>query len=293
MGVKIFFYCFLIPISRLPFWFLYGVSDVLYLIIYRLLGYRTKVVRNNLKNAFPKKSEKEIKKIEAAFYLHLCDLVVESIKAFTISRKAVKLRMKDRNAAVANQFQKQNKPIIIVCGHYGNWELLAITLGMTLAYPSIGLYTPIKNLFINKKLNESRAKYGLKMVASNDMKQIINKMRAEAHALVFAADQAPRKSQKSYWMTFLNQETGVQVGTEKLAKKFNAAVVFANAYKVKRGHYEVEYELICENASETADGFITKSHTQMLEKVIVEEPAYWLWSHKRWKHQRPEGVKLN
>jgi len=293
MVSKLFFYLILIPVSRLPFWFLYGISDVLYLFIYKIFGYRTKVVRSNLENAFPEKTAKERKKIEAEFYKHLCDLVVESIKALTISQKMVKKRMADRNVEVANRYKKENKQMIVVCGHYGNWELLAITLGMSLSYNSIGLYTPLKDQFINKKINESRSKYGLTMVSTQDIKQIMFKLKSNLHALVFASDQSPKKSQKAYWMNFLNQETGVQFGTEKIAKKVNAAVVFANAYKVKRGYYEVEYELICENAKDTADGFITQGHTKRLEKIIREQPAYWLWSHKRWKHKRPADAILN
>lgn len=293
MGSRLLYYCVILPISYLPFWILYRISDFFYLIIYHLVGYRKKVIRANLQKSFPEKTKKELKKIESKFYAHFCDLVVESIKAFTISKETAQIRMKDRNIEIINQFKKQNKQVVLVGGHYGNWELFAITIGMALEYKPLALYTPLQDKFINEKITNSRSKYGLEMLAIQEIKNKMNEINQDLYVTIFGADQSPRKSQKAYWMTFLNQETGVQFGTEKFAKEFKAVVIFANIYKVKRGYYEVQYDLICEDASQTNYGFITETHTKMLEKVINNEPEYWLWSHKRWKHPRPEGVELN
>jgi|SRR5690554_2294735 len=293
MGSKLLYYIILLPFSRLPFWMLYGFSDFLYIVLYRLIGYRTKVVRQNLINTFTEKSEKDIKEIEAKFYRHLCDIMVESVKAFTISTKETKKRMIHRNVDVVNQFKELKKNVVLVGGHYGNWELYAIGVGMVLSHHPIALYTPLKNQFINDKITESRSKYGLQMLSIQSIKNKLEAFNDDLYAVIFAADQSPRKSQKAYWMSFLNQETGVQFGTEKFAKAFEAAVVFGNIYKVKRGYYEVEYEVICENAHETEYGFITEQHTKMLEKAILNQPEYWLWSHRRWKHKRPENVAIH
>lgn len=293
MGSKVLFYLVILPISKLPFWMLYLISDFLYLILYRIIGYRTKVVRQNLTNSFPDRSEKEILAIEAKFYSHLCDLVVESLKAFSISLEEAKLRMKDRNIEVVNQYFKQKRQVVLVGGHYGNWELFAITIGATTDHKTLALYTPLKNKFINEKITKSRSKYGLGMLSITEIKDKLNDINSDLYAIIFGADQSPRKSQRAYWMKFLNQETGIQFGTEKFAKEFNAVVIFTNIYKVKRGYYELQYDVITEQPNQEELGFISKTHTQMLEKVIQQQPEYWLWSHKRWKHKRPEGEVLN
>ena len=293
MGSKVLFYLVILPISKLPFWMLYLISDFLYLILYRIIGYRTKVVRQNLTNSFPDKTEKEILTIEAKFYSHLCDLVVESLKAFSITLEEAKLRMKDRNIEVVNQYFKQKRQVVLVGGHYGNWELFAITIGATTDHKTLALYTPLKNKFINEKITKSRSKYGLGMLSITEIKDKLNDINSDLYAIIFGADQSPRKSQRAYWMKFLNQETGIQFGTEKFAKEFNAVVIFTNIYKVKRGYYELQYDVITEQPNQEELGFISKTHTQMLEKVIQQQPEYWLWSHKRWKHTRPEGEVLN
>jgi len=293
MGSKLLYYLVILPISKLPFWMLYRISDFLYLILYKVIGYRTKVVRQNLTNSFPEKSKKEILEVEAKFYGHLCDLVVESLKAFSISLEDAKLRMKDRNIEMVNQYFQQGRQVVLVGGHYGNWELFAITIGATTQHDTVALYTPLKNEFINDKITNSRSKYGLGMLSIKEIKEKLNDINSGLYAIIFGADQSPRKSQRAYWMKFLNQETGVQFGTEKFAKEFNAVVIFANIYKVKRGYYELQYDVITEQPNQEEFGFISKTHTQMLEKVIQSQPEYWLWSHKRWKHTRPEEEVLN
>lgn len=293
MGSKILFYLVILPISKLPFWMLYAISDFLYLVLYKIIGYRTKVVRKNLTNSFPEKSNKEISQLESKFYSHLCDLVVESLKAFSISLEDAKKRMKDRNIEVVNQYHEQGRQVVLVGGHYGNWELFAITIGATTKHDTIALYTPLKNEFINEKITKSRSKYGLGMLSIKEIKEKLNDINSGLYAIIFGADQSPRKSQRAYWVKFLNQETGVQFGTEKFAKEFNAVVIFTNIYKVKRGYYELQYDVITEQPNEEELGFISKTHTNMLEKVIQQQPEFWLWSHQRWKHPRPEGEILN
>lgn len=293
MGSKLLFYLVILPISKLPFGILYFISDFLYLVLYKFIGYRTKVVRSNLENSFPNLTSSEIKKLEAKFYSHLCDLVVESLKAFSISLDEAKKRMKDRNIEVVNQYYKQGRQVVLVGGHYGNWELFAITIGATTEHKALALYTPLKDKFINDKITKSRSKYGLGMLSIKEIKSTLTEINSDLYAIIFGADQSPRKTQRAYWMKFLNQETGVQFGTEKFAKEFNAVVIFANIYKVKRGYYELQYDLITEQPKEEEFGYISKTHTQMLEKVIQEQPEFWLWSHKRWKHKRPEDEILH
>jgi KDO2-lipid IV(A) lauroyltransferase len=131
------------------------------------------------------------------------------------------------------------------------------------------------------------------MLSIKEIKSKLTEINSDLYATIFGADQSPRKSQRAYWVKFLNQETGIQFGTEKFAKEFNAVVIFTNIYKVKRGYYELQYDVITEQPNEEEFGYISKTHTEMLEKVIQEQPEFWLWSHKRWKHKRPEDEILH
>lgn len=292
MGAAILYYLVIKPLSLLPLKVLHGISYFLYLIVYKVMGYRTKVVRSNLTRAFPEKSEKEINAIMDSFFLHLCDLIVEAIKGFSISEDQVKKRMKFRNIEVVDQFKSNNKHLVMVGGHYGNWELFALAISDASKYIPLALYTPMANKFFNEKFLESRGKYGLKLLSIKEIRQKLDHIMEEQYMVIFGSDQSPRKSQRAYWTNFLGIESGVQFGTEKVAKEFNSGVVFANIYKVKRGYYEVECSLICEEAAATEYGYITEMHTKLLEKVIHQQPEYWLWSHKRWKHSRPSDVQV-
>lgn len=292
MGAALLYYLVIKPLSLLPMWVLHGVSNVVYFFLYKVFGYRTAVVRSNIANSFPEKSEKEVKEIMDKFYLHLCDLIVEAIKGFSISEEEVKKRMKFRNMEIVDQFKKKGENLVMVGGHYGNWELFALAISDASAYTPLALYTPMASKFFNDKFLSSRGKYGLKLLSIKEIKSHLNAIKEEKHMVIFGSDQSPRKSQRAYWTNFLSQETGVQFGTEKVAHEFDSPVVFANIYKVKRGYYEVEVDVVCEKASETEYGYITEIHTKLLENVIRKQPEYWLWSHKRWKHSRPSDVEL-
>lgn len=288
MASRLLYYLVILPISLLPFGVLYIISDALRFVVFNVVGYRSKVIHDNIRKSFPQKSKSELKEIQKKFQKHFCDLVLESIKAFTISKKDAQKRMIDRNVEVINRYKEQGRHVILVGGHYGNWELFAITIGASLKHHAVALYTPLKNKFFNQKITDSRSKYGLEMLPIKAIKEKVTKIGNESHAIILGSDQSPHKTQKSYWTKFLNQETAVLFGTEKFAKEIDAVVVFANIYRMKRGHYEIDYRLLTETPKETEFGFITKTHTQWLEKIIEEEPAYWLWSHRRWKHKRPK-----
>jgi KDO2-lipid IV(A) lauroyltransferase len=292
MGAALLYYLLIKPLSLLPIQVLHLLSYLVYLVVYKLIGYRTKVVYSNLRGSFPEKSDKEILAIMSKFYLHLCDLIVESVKGFSISDKGVKQRMKFKNMEVVERLHREGKHLVVAGGHYGNWELFALAVGDASSYTPLALYTPLANEFFNKKFLESRGKYGLKLLSVKDIRAKMEELMDEQYMVIFGSDQSPRKSQRAYWTNFLNQKTGVQYGAEKIAVEFNAAVAFFNIYKVKRGYYEVDCILICEAAKETDYGYITEMHTKLLEKVIRKQPEFWLWSHKRWKHSPPEDVKI-
>ncbi len=283
------YYLLLYPISLLPFRVLYLLSDLMHVVLYRLFSYRVKVVRLNLTNSLPQKSAEEIRQIEQNFYRHLCDLVVESIKAFSISEKQLTQCISHKNPEEVNQYFNQGKHVVMVGGHYNNWELFAVSIGKAIAHQPVALYTPLTNQFMNLKITRSRSKYGLWMKSYAEVKDLFaQKATTPLYAVIFGSDQCPTKNQRPYWMEFLNQETGVQYGTEKFAKEHDLPVVYGVINKIKRGVYEVSYRTVCVNPNELPDGEITQIHTKMLEKDIVADPQYWLWTHKRWKRTRAD-----
>ena len=290
MGTKILYYGILLPLSRLPFGILYLLSDVMFLALYHIVGYRRKVVYGNIKNSFPEKTTQELRDIEKEFYRHLCDLVVESIKTFTISKEEALERLTVKNPEVTNQFHANGQSIVGVGGHNGNWEIYAVVCAMQIRHTPIALYTSLSNKFFDAKMRESRSRYGLDMVPTSQKDSMMHD-HPEPSLYIFGIDQCPKKSQRAYWMEFLNQETGVQFGAEKFARDHDLPVVFGNIRKLKRGYYEVEYQVVCEDPKVLETGEIMRRSTLMLEKCILEQPAYWLWSHKRWKHKREEFIK--
>jgi KDO2-lipid IV(A) lauroyltransferase len=272
---------------------LYVLSDFLRIVLYTTIKYRVPVIRNNLQNAFPEKSPKEIKHIEKEFYKHLCDLVVESIKFFTLSAKDAQRLMKVENAEILDELYAEGRDVILVGGHYSNWELYALTAPRDSSHRWYALYTPLSNKWFDKKMTQTRSRSGLIMHSIKNIKGFFDEDGGTPRAYIFGADQSPSNANRAYWMTFLNQETGVQFGAEKLAKEHSMAVVYGQLDKVSRGKFSCSYRLICKDANKTSYGEITETHTRWLENHIKNKPPYWLWSHRRWKHKRPEGATLH
>ena len=282
------YYLVLRPVSLLPAWVLYGISDGLYFVIYRLVGYRSGVVRTNIKNSFPEQDREKRLVIERQFYAHFCDLIVESIKAFSISKSELERRFVHRNPGLLQQYFDKGQHVTLVGGHSGNWELCAVSLALHLRHQPLALYTPLTNKFMNKKITQSRSRFGLWMRNYQEAKKIVKAEGVGPVVFIFAADQCPRTNQRPYWTEFLNQETGVQFGAEKFARDNQTPVVYGFIHKIKRGHYEMEYRPICDEPNGLEMGMISEAHTRMLEGDIRKEPAYWLWTHKRWKRKKKD-----
>jgi len=285
MIAKIFYYILILPVSLLPYPLLYLLSDFVYFVMYRMVGYRKEVVFTNLKNSFPNKSEQELKKIMSDFYHHLCDIIMESIKGFTISENQLRKRLIIKNPEFSNYFADKGQSIIFVGGHYNNWEICAQAFAMYSNHKCIGIYKPLSNTFINDKIYTSRSRYGMNLVSMKQTKKSFEE-GSETKAIVFGSDQNPANPKRAHWVQFLNQDTGVLFGVEKYAKEYDWPVVFVSISKVKRGYYEVEYSLVTDKPKEEPHGKITEDFTERLEQDIINQPQYWLWSHKRWKHKR-------
>jgi len=284
------YYLIIFPLSILPYSILYLISDGLFLIIYYLVGYRKKVVVRNISNSFPSKTDAEHRQIAKNFYRHFCDLIVETIKTFSIKPKRAFKRMKVLNPELTDQFMDAGQDIIITGGHYANWEAFTYTAKQH-KHELVALFTPLSNKFFNKKMKSSREKCGMQLVSTKQYKKLFTEDHQKPRAYIFSIDQAPRKG-SGYRMEFLNQDSMVLFGTERTSKKYDLPVIFGAIRKVKRGYFEIEYELIIDKPQLCEEGEITEKITRRLEKLIYEEPEYWLWTHKRWKH-KPENIKKN
>jgi len=283
---QVFYYLILKPLSYLPLGVLYIFSDLLFLLLTYVVPYRRKVVVDNLSRSFPGKTQTEINTITRKFYRHLADMMIESIKNFSISKKSLQKRLIILNPELPEQFLKNGRNVLFVGGHYNNWELYALALPLSTGFGAFAAFTPLTNRFLNKKTKESRSKFGLKMVTPREFKEILTQQDKAPFQIVFAADQSPSGNQKCHWMKFLNRDTAVLTGVERLAKDQNMVVIYGTIHKEKRGYYIVKYDLVTDNPGNTAEGEITEMHSRMLEKAILMQPEYWLWSHKRWKKTR-------
>jgi len=282
------FYATNYVITLLPLRVLYLFSDIFFVILYYVIGYRRKVVATNLRNSFPEKSEAERKIIERRFYRHLADLFVETLKATHLSAGQISKRFKVRDWTLAERLCREGKDAIFVCSHYNNWEWLSSAI-LESPYKGFTVYKPLKNKYFDRFMTNLRTKYG---VFASPMQQILRdlvtfKKRNIRTGTAFIADQTPTLNENVYWTTFLNQDTDFYRGPEKVAIMLDTAVFYLNVIKVKRGYYEVDIKLITEHPRAEAPDFITSRTVGMLEEIIRGKPEYWLWSHRRWKHKKP------
>ena len=285
------YYLFVWPLSHLPLWILYRFSDLLYLLLISVVPYRRKVIDSNLKNSFPEKSEREIKQLRRKFYRHFSDIVIEGVKNLSISKKELLSRISVVNPELMDRLYQQNKSVLLVSGHYNNWEWLITAQSMLFPHKAMGIGMPMSSKFWDKKVTTQRERFGMKVIHSANYRAEIEARTNEAIAVLTLADQSPGDSRKSYWMNFLNRPTAVLFGAEQMANEYDFTVVFFVVRKMKRGFYAVELKLISDQARTSDWGQITEAHTQLLEQVIRKTPEQWIWSHKRWKREEPSDLK--
>jgi len=275
-------------LSLLPLRILYLISDLVYFVLYYVVSYRRKVVSINLKNSFPEKTDEELKTIEKKFYRHLADLIVEILKMTHMSNKEQIKRFTYTNLEVIDKLRDDKRDIIAVLGHYNNWEWPTL-LPDYLKYKTIIIFKPLQNKYFNAFFNNQRSKHGIvltptSLIIREIIKFKINKINTFS---VFISDQIPAKGDIKYWTTFLNQDTAVFTGAGKIAAKYDMAVVFFHVQKIKRGYYNLDIELLHEHTAGLSEEVITETHVRRLEEIIREKPEFWIWSHRRWKHNKP------
>lgn len=278
-------------ISLLPFPVFYALSDGICFILYRVIGYRKKVVYENLRKSFPEKTHEEIKTIERKFYSYLCDLFLETLKTLTISKKEAVKRcaFSDTTIQIFKELHDQKKSCIVVMGHFGNWEWAGNSFSLINPQQLYVIYHPLSNPQFDRLMYKLRTRFGTKLYAMKDTMREMIRNRGEVNATAFIADQTPAP-ESAYWTSFLNQDTPVFWGTEKIAQKLNFPIVYVTVNRIKRGYYLVNSEYLVLDPKSTKEGEISELHTRKLEKDIKAQPEIWLWSHRRWKHKKPKSV---
>ncbi len=255
--------------------------------MYYLVRYRRKVVTQNLSRAFPEKTEQEITAIAKKFYSSFCDIIIENVKFLTVSANELEQRFQITNHEVVDELYQQRRSAITTLGHMGNWEMAGLNASHTVGHHSLAIYKPLKNKHFDALARKMRARFGMELVAQNRMRHLLTTLDKEACLFHFITDQTPGGKAPSHWMTFMNQEAPIYLGTERVAKMTNLPVFYCHILRQKRGYYTLELKVVTDNPSTCAPNEITERHTQLLEANIREQPESWLWSHKRWKHRKP------
>ena len=268
----------------------YIFSSFLFVLVYYAFRYRRDVVSTNLMNSFPEKSSDDIVQIAEKFYRFFCDSLIETSYYDRISAVEIKKRHSVLNIELLEKYLAEGRLVILAFGHYNNWEWNC-SLNLHSKYSGNVIYKKLTIKSFDHFYYRMRAQFGIRPIERSDSyRQLITDLRDnKSSATAFLMDQTPRKHEIQYWTTFLNQETAILTGTEKISRKLDAAVIFCNVRKLKRGYNRLEFTLIAEHAKDTAPFEITEKATRLIEAMIVECPEYWLWTHKRWKHKREEG----
>lgn len=281
---------FLFLLSLLPLTVLLFFARLTYYLLYYIIGYRKKVVRKNLLASFPEKSLAEIITIEKDFFKYLADLMFEIIKMTTISKKEVLKRFKFMNVDVLRAHLQNGASVLGCGGHFGNWELGGLSLGIELETKTLMIYKPLSNKVFENWLNNCRSRYGNVLIAMKQTLREVVAYKNEPTLITFVSDQAPARSETKYFIPFLNQPTAVMLGVEKIAMQTNRPIFFFKVRRIKRGYYEGDILPVFLDPQKTTDLEITKKHFALLETCINENPALWLWSHNRWKI-KPENAQ--
>lgn len=288
--MSLFIYVLVYPliwlISILPFRVLYIISDFIFLLIYYVIGYRKKVVLTNLKLAFPNKTEKELLNIRKKFYHHFVDVFMEMIKTFTASKELIHKHYTFTNIDFLNDLYKDNKSLILMGPHYANWEWI-MSLDSFVDYKGYAAYTKIDNKYFNNTIIKSRAKFETNMIQTSKIVSEIynNKKNNIQSAYGLLSDQSPQLGKTHYWRAFFGVKVPIHTGAEMLAKKYDINLVFIDTKKIKRGYYETSFSLISNDATKFENYELTDIFLDKVEQKVIEQPEFYLWTHKRFKHK--------
>ncbi len=278
---------FLWIISKLPFRLFYWFSDCIYILVYYIIGYRKKIVRNNIFIALPHVSEEKRLVIEKKFYHHMCDMFLEMIKTMSISSEEMKERFKITNIELLKEYEQKNKSIILLAAHYASWEWL-LSINESTSFKCYGVYKKVNNKYFDAKVRAIRSKFKSILVTTDNTIALINDNEKNGVMSLYglASDQSPQVHKTFHWQQFMGITVPVHTGAEMLAKRYDLEVVFAKVKKVKRGYYEATFVPIANNPKSIPDYEITDAYLKEVEQQILEAPEFYFWTHKRWKHRR-------
>ena len=279
-------------LSILPLRVLYFISDGIYILLYYVIGYRKKVVRNNLKLSFPEKTDKERLEIEKKSFHHFLDVFMEVIKSFTISKEEISKRFEYKNIEILQDFYANNKSLIIMAGHYANWEW-TVNVSNFVPYKGYGAFKVIKNKYFDRKIKASRMRFGAHFIPTKEFLNLMEKHKTEKELDIYGllSDQSPKLNKTHYWSNFMGNRVPVHTGAEMLAKKYDYPVIYFRTERVKRGYYVANVEVISDNPRDFKDYELTEIFLKKLENQIRKNPEFYFWTHKRFKHMGKEKVE--
>jgi KDO2-lipid IV(A) lauroyltransferase len=274
------------PLSLLPLWMLYRLSDLAYVVIFRMMGYRQDIVRSNLSHAFPAKSPAEIEAIMRRFYRSFCDQWIETVKLLTISRASLSRRMQG-NWEVLQQIGREGKNAYLLTGHTFNWEWANAAVAIHTRQTYACVYLPPTNAAFDRLMLRLRTRLGADMISMKGLMSGFKRLQREQHILGLAADQNPAVVEVADWVSFMHRDAPFFRGPEQMPRRAKAAVVLIGIRKLRRGYYQANLEKLTDDASQLAPGAVLKGYVKFLERQLEAQPENWLWSHRRWKHKRP------
>jgi len=253
-------------------------------LLFRVVGYRKKVVLSNLQRVFPEKSKAALQQIAHGAYRNLCDITLETIKSFSMSQKERWQHCPIKNPELVNSFLEKGQSLIISGSHYNNWELACLTIPIPFkGGEAITVYKPLTNRIIDAWMNKNRARGGMLMTDMNTVFSDMRRRRGQPAAWFLVSDQSPSSPKNAHWVSFLGQESASLPGVDVLARAFGYPVLYFHLKRLKRGYYELEYEILWPDPSTAKEMDITKAYAKIAETAILAQPENWLWSHKRWK----------
>ena len=280
-------------LTRMPLKMLFLLSTLLYYFVYYLIPYRKKLVYKNLHNSFPDWDDKKVKNTAKKFYRYFCDMLIESTYFPFMNEKELEKRYRYKNPELLNGLYNKGKSIILVLGHYGNWEWNA-SVAKVIKHKAVFIYKPLQNKYFDRLLIRNRERFGGKTVPMEKTLRYLSeaKQKKVLTMTYFLADQRPLRKNIQYWTKFLNQDTPVYTGPEKIAKKFDMAVVYQKTQRTGRGYYEIEFIPLTEQPSGTKELEIMEMYFRFVEETIHEAPEFWLWTHNRWKFNKQDFENL-
>ena len=277
----------------IPFFIFYYFADIVYFLLFHVIKYRRKVVESNLVKVFPDKEVHEIVEISQEFYKNLADIMLESVKGFSTSHAELVKRYKIINPEIVDKYFENNQNIILIGAHYTNWEWGALTTGTQVKHHLVALYKPLSNKYIDRYLHKRRALWDMEMASIYSTFRVFDKKRNIPAGVIMLADQCPTNMSRAYILKFLGHDTACLHGPEKYAIRYNLPLFYANMQRIKRGYYHVTLESIEENPTQCAEGEVTQKYMKRLEEIILDNPANWLWSHRRWKRIKSKNRNNN